>query len=180
MKNGLAIAALLIGALGGYFVGASDHSHDEETHGAHMEESGHMTHELRDVEGEVPEIDLTILGDANNGFDAQVIVSNFVFAPQNVNGEDVAGEGHAHIYINGEKKSRVYGEWYNIGKLPVGSHEVEIRLSSNDHHELALEGEVIKKNTVIVVREDELAGGEHMHMEEEHHDESEEHSHEEE
>ena len=163
MKNGLALVLFLVGAVGGYFLGASDHRHDEEPHDAHMEEKGHVTHELRDVEGDAPEIDLTISGDAKSGFDAQITVSNFVFAPGNANGDDVSGQGHAHIYVNGEKKNRVYGEWYHIGKLPVGSNEIEIRLSSNDHHELAVEGEVIKKNTVIVVREDELEDEDHAH-----------------
>ena len=37
-----------------------------------------------------------------------------MFAPENVNQADVDGQGHAHIYVDGEKVSRVYGERFHL------------------------------------------------------------------
>lgn len=155
--NKTALITLILGALGGYLIGA---------HGPALEqpkETGGHAHETRDVTGVVPSVDLVLHDDPAGGYIAQVLVTNFVFAPENVSTEAIDGEGHAHMYVNGEKINRVLGEWYNIGKLGEGEHEISVRLSSNDHFELTTDGELIMDSeTVTVVEKEE--GSEHNHQ----------------
>ena len=56
----------------------------------------------------------------------------------------MAGEGHAHVYVNGTKIARLYGTWMHIGSLPPGDVEVRVALSSNDHKALAVNGQPVQ------------------------------------
>lgn len=47
--------------------------------------------------------------------------------------EHVAGEGHAHLLIDGRKSARLYGTQYDLSSLPAGPHEIEVSLHANDH-----------------------------------------------
>ena len=40
--------------------------------------------------------------------------------------EHVDGEGHTHLYIDGEKITRVYSNWYYLGKLEPGEHTIRV------------------------------------------------------
>lgn len=117
--------------------------HDHSTH----------THDTRDLAGEnnIPSVALVMHEDLKSGWNAQIVLTDFVFAPERASTEHVEGEGHAHIYVDGVKLNRVYGEWYYLGDLPPGEHEVMVQLSSNDHKELVVEGMPIAATTTIVV-----------------------------
>ena len=52
-------------------------------------------------------------------------------------GDHVAGEGHAHVYVDGEKIARLYGPWLHIPSLSPGA-VVEVTLNANDHRPLAI------------------------------------------
>lgn len=151
MKKGVAIFILLIGVVFGYMLGGSGAEKAYEA-----EEAIHTAHEIRNITGDVPEIGLKIHGNNSTGYDAEISFVNFKLTPENASGEGVVGEGHAHIYADGVKINRVYGEWYHLGKFDAGSHEIEVRLSSNDHHELAVDDVYIRTNTIIVVRDSTL------------------------
>ena len=47
--------------------------------------------------------DLEVEPDGKAGFNVRIVPTNFTWAPENVNGDDVAGEGHAHLYLDGEQ-----------------------------------------------------------------------------
>lgn len=51
----------------------------------------------------VPSVDLIIHPDAMQGWNLEVQVTNFTFAPERVNASTLPTEGHAHLFINGEK-----------------------------------------------------------------------------
>lgn len=57
---------------------------------------------------------------------------NFTFTPQKIGGEDAPYEGHAHVFLNGKKKGRLYGAWAHL-TLPKGTHRVKLNLTSNSH-----------------------------------------------
>ena len=61
---------------------------------------------------------------------------NFTFAPQNVDGEPVDGEGHAHLYVDDVKVARVYGEWFHLDSLPEDAQQVYVSLYANNHQPL--------------------------------------------
>jgi hypothetical protein len=158
--------------LGEFAVRAADgtipetESHDEEDghdHGAHV------THELMNVPaGEAPSVMLEVLPDPKSGYNARITFTNFTLAPEHASEEHVPGEGHAHIYIDGEKINRVYGEWYHLADLAPGRHEVSVRLSSNDHKELAVDGEPIMATVMVDVPGPEVPQAGHGHDDDHH------------
>ena len=114
--------------------------------------SGH-SHEPLEISksDQIPTVTLTVLKDPMSGWNAKVVVEHFHFAPGNASQEHVAGEGHGHLYVDGVKINRLYGDWYHLGKLIAGSHTVMVSLSSNDHRDLTHNGQVIADSVSIQV-----------------------------
>lgn len=128
----------------------ADHNHAAD-HGA-MEGHSHEPILLTDS-ATIPSVTLEVLPDAVGGWNVQVITTNFRFAPDHVNQEHILGEGHAHLYVNGEKVARLYGDWYHLDALPVGTHEIRVTLNANNHAELMVAGEIIADTVEITVTE---------------------------
>ncbi len=99
----------------------------------------------------IPTVSLGVHPDAVRGWNLEVKVSNFRFAPEQASREARPGEGHAHLFINGEKITRIYGNWYYLGTLPPGRHEIRVSLSSNDHQDLVYQGQLIEALEIIEV-----------------------------
>ena len=112
-------------------------------------------HPLLDIaEGApVPTVTHLAFPDAMDGFNIQILTENFAFTPAAINGEVEQNEGHAHLYVNGEKIQRVYGNWVHLpaSLLESGANAVTITLNANDHSEWAVDGAVVA-STVIVYR----------------------------
>ena len=85
------------------------------------------------------------------GYNLQVIVDGFEFAPQSASLAHVAGEGHAHVYANGVKLSRLYSEWMHLDALASGDVVIEVSLNTNDHRPLAVNGTPITAKMTITV-----------------------------
>jgi hypothetical protein len=113
---------------------------------------GHV-HETEDVaaEGAPKILDFRVEKDASGGWNVFVVTENFVFAPESVNQPHMAGQGHAHLYINGTKLARLYGPVFHIEALPFGPHDMRIVLTTNDHHDYAIAGRPIEKTIEINV-----------------------------
>ena len=56
----------------------------------------------------------------------------WLIAPERQSGE-VLGEGHAHIYVDGDKLGRLYTDWFHIASLEPGIHEIRVSLNGNNH-----------------------------------------------
>ncbi len=166
MNKGVGLLILLVGAATGYLIGNYDFGAGSGSvgHGEHV-------HDIRNITENIPSVALEVRGDNTKGYDAEISFTNFRLAPESVNDADVPGEGHAHIYIDGKKINRVYSNWYHLGKFEPGSYEVEVRLSANDHHELAVNDEIISATQLIFVQNgsnDMHTDDDHMHDEESH------------
>lgn len=85
-----------------------------------------------------PTLAIEVHKDPASGWNLHVQTSNFRFAPQHASGAHIDGEGHAHVYVNGQKIARIYANWYHIDHLPEGDVLIEVALNSNDHSELAV------------------------------------------
>ena len=91
--------------------------------------------------------------DTVSGVNVQIIPDGLTFAPENVNGEHVDGEGHAHVYVDGVKISRVYTPWLHLDGLEPGEREIRVTLNANSHGVYTWDGEEVATTTHITVPE---------------------------
>ena len=126
-----------------------------DSHGHNLPHGhGHMHGTLVLPEGgPIPRVDLIVRNDPSGGWNLRIITGNFTFAPEGVSRGHVSGEGHAHLYIDGDKITRIYNEWFHVPEewLSPGAHEFRVTLSTNDHREYVYTGSVISDREVIVV-----------------------------
>ncbi len=113
----------------------------------------------------VPTVEIEVFEDAVEGWNLRVGTTDFEIVPENVSTAHIDGEGHMHLYIDGEKASRLYGEWHHIGPLAPGDHEVRVELSANDHSAMAVDGDIIDATDVIVAQEMDGHAMGHDHVE---------------
>jgi hypothetical protein len=101
-------------------------------------------------DGEVT-IEVTVEEDPKSGWNAFVDLSGMALSPENVSGDHVAGEGHLHIYANGQKLGRLYGTATHISALPDGDVEISVVAYTNDHMPYLLDGQPISAGVTITV-----------------------------
>jgi uncharacterized surface protein with fasciclin (FAS1) repeats len=135
----------------------------EMTAGAHTHADGAMHDHSTPLEvsaGPAPVVDLQLIPLNDGSYNVRVQTLNFTFAPQRVDMEPMAGEGHAHLYIDDEKIARIYGEWYHLASLPDDAQMISVALYANNHQPIAVDGvqvtdmvmidDIMKMNPTIV------------------------------
>lgn len=122
----------------------------EEIHGESHMDHMHDQVDVSDVEN-IPAVSLNVSEDSKSGWNLNIQTENFEFDPKNANAEHVNGFGHAHLYINGEKITRLYGEWYYIDQalLKDGENEIMVTLNTNDHKDLIANDESVADVVVV-------------------------------
>jgi len=59
--------------------------------------------------------------DSNKGWNLHLPVKNFTFTPAQVGeSNEQTNQGHVHLYVDGKKHARLYGEWYHLVGLSEG------------------------------------------------------------
>lgn len=76
--------------------------------------------------------------------------SGFRWAPERASGEHRDGEGHAHVYVDGDKLGRLYGPWMHLA-LDAGDHEIRVTLNGNDHRDYLVDGDVVEARGRVTV-----------------------------
>ncbi|OWU86508.1 hypothetical protein ATO6_06830 [Oceanicola sp. 22II-s10i] len=149
------VTGLLLGSVTGalFAPGATvapvEEAHDHSTHGEPHDDDGPLPHAGHDhtamVEATepVPSVDFVATPEPGGGLNLNILLQDFAFAPEQVNGPDAPGAGHAHVYVNGRKMLRAYGPWVHIANLPTGPAEVRVTLNANSHGQLAHDGQPI-------------------------------------
>ncbi len=134
-----------LGILGfaSYSIADKGNNHNHKNH-------SHQPMEITDEQA-VPSVDLVIYKDTKKGWNLEAKVTNFQFAPENVNKSNQPGEGHGHLYINDKKITRIYSSWYYLESLPPGKHKVTISLNANQHNPLVYKGKSIADTEIIEV-----------------------------
>lgn len=128
-----------------------DHAHAPGTPDNHAHDEHEMTHdpiEWHDPDNP-PSVSLNVYDDPKSGWNVRVQTENFDFTPENASAEHRPGEGHAHLYVDGVKLTRLYGEWYHMPDLEPGMHEVSVDLNANDHSPFVIDGENIQDAVMI-------------------------------
>lgn len=100
---------------------------------------------------DAPGLEIALTQDPMTGWNLQVTPQNFRFSPENASTPDVPGEGHAHVYINGQKLARLYGNWMHIDQLPKGAVEVEVSLNANSHSPLLVDNVPVSAAVTVQV-----------------------------
>jgi len=121
----------------------------------HGEPSSHdhaMAEDYGTIESEVPiSISFTTEVDDHGGVDVQITTEGWLWTPDNVDGEHVPGEGHAHIYVDDVKIDRVYGPSYHLEGLEPGERHVRISLNTNSHSELTYDGKAVEATASVTI-----------------------------
>lgn len=160
-------ALLILGAVFVSIVTISLHGYIDQGHSienskeAAMENHSHSPYEYDD-HATLPALQIHLEEDAKSGWNLTLDTTNFTFAPEHVNDLNIPGEGHAHLYVNGEKIARLYSHYYHIDELQQAD-AVRVTLNANDHSEYAHDGQVI--DATVIVEDghdhDEAAGHDH-------------------
>ncbi|MDZ7744858.1 MAG: ZIP family metal transporter [Candidatus Saccharibacteria bacterium] len=156
---GVLVVGLIINIAHDYIDAGHDHGHEEESSTTHMEQSHGEAIEIAD-ESLVPTLELELLDDNKQGYNLHIETTNFTFSGEHVGEEPEIGEGHAHIYVNGEKISRIYTDVVHLPDVHEGD-KVRVTLNAHDHSEFAHDGEIISATTT--------AGDDHSHDAEDDH-----------
>jgi hypothetical protein len=98
---------------------------------------------------EAPKVELVVTEDAKSGYNVKIIATDFTFKPESVNSENILGEGHAHLYVDGVKVGRLYSPYFHYDGDFEGSKTFKVTLNANDHSEYAVDGEVIYSEVVV-------------------------------
>lgn len=163
--QGYRIAAIVIAFSLGYLLHASfganeqvlvQYDHHDEPTAPHdhmdLESEIHMHEKFNIAEGDTaPTIAIKVSKDPKAGYNLQILTTNFTFSPEQASTEHIDGTGHAHLYIDGKKITRVYGEWIHIDDLMPGDHEILVTLNTNDHKDYMINNEQIADSVIISV-----------------------------
>ncbi len=143
----------LVAASNGVTLDGHDHS-DPSAHAGHGSDAAGHDHDtaiaLPDGPN-APSVKIAVFEDPMAGWNLQVMTENFRFAPENASLAHVPGEGHAHVYLNGLKITRLYGGWHHIPALPKGDTKVTVSLNSNDHSALTIGDKFLSASTIVTV-----------------------------
>jgi len=94
----------------------------------------------------------------DGGIHVAINTEGWRWAPVEVNGPNKDGAGHAHIYADGVKLTRVYGNYHYIPALEPGAREIKVSLNSNDHSELTWQGELLESAVSLSVPQMDAMG----------------------
>ena len=127
----VAIVAVIIGGL----IIFMRFDFSDATH-AHSESHSHGELRVIPVDQAAPTIELRATPDATDGYNLHLDVDGFAFSPERTGEQTDAVEGHAHLYVNGTKIGRVYGNWVHLSAkmLEPGKNLIRITLNDNLHH----------------------------------------------
>lgn len=126
--------------------------HNQGSNNTISEEANHRHKNLEIPAGQaVPSVDLIVHPDAVKGINLEVKVANFRFAPEKINQESKSTEGHAHLYVDGKKMTRLYGSWYYLADLEPGQHKITVTLNANGHENLIHQGRMIEDTEMFSV-----------------------------
>lgn len=135
-----------------FLLADSNHENQHDSHSMSMDKNeDHDHHKTLKISANspIPKIEIIAEKDPVKGWNLHLITTNFKFAPELISQESSPNQGHAHLYINGEKITRIYSNWYYILDLPKGNNEIKITLNTNQHENLVYEGKIIG-NTIFI------------------------------
>jgi hypothetical protein len=165
MSRSLALFAigLIFGGGVGFVLAAGrgspfdSHDHaDPSQHGSNAEMAAHDHSAVTNLpaDSNAPSVAIKMIKDPMAGWNLHVTPQNFRFSPENASTEEILGEGHAHVYINGEKLGRLYANWIHLPSLPDGDVEIKVSLNGNSHSPLMVGGLPVEAKLIVQADDD--------------------------
>lgn len=111
----------------------------------------HHHHSMGSLEfvGDQPALGINVIEDSVSGWNVHLEYSGVNIDPTAGDGKHRDGVGHLHLYANGEKLSRLYGQDAHISELPKGEVELSVGLYNNEHRPYTWNGEQIVATVVV-------------------------------
>lgn len=131
-----------------------------------IQATGPGGHQLRQVPASgAPTVRLRARPDPHGGWNLHLLTTGFQFTPQHVNQQVRPDEGHAHLYIDGEKHTRIYSPWFFLpaSAVPAGRHTLTVTLNANDHTTWAVRGHAISAKAEVAAARGSGHGRNHEH-----------------
>lgn len=97
----------------------------------------------------IPTVTVQVHPDPHKGWNLEIRTTHFTFAPEQLDRPTQWNAGHAHLYLNGQKLTRLYGPWYYLEHLPAGQVQVTVTLNTNHHQDLYHNGQRIEASTSV-------------------------------
>jgi len=172
LKTTIVVAPLFF--LASLLAGSSAHAHEANYPHLHIAQSGHgekghghrmhkpgeagmgmkkgrggMKHSVKMIPADYknpPRVKIRLEKDAHTkgALNLFLDIRNFRFAPEKVNKTSKINEGHAHLYLNGKKLTRLYSAFYFMDRLPKGNLEIRVTLNTNMHEDLSYRGKLVQ------------------------------------
>ncbi len=123
---------------------------EEGSRAADMGMGSHDSASHAPVESETPvSARISAELETGGGVNVHIMTEGWSWSPQGVNLPHKPGEGHAHIYVDGEKVGRVYAPYYHLAGLQPGERHIRVALNTNDHNELTVNGEIVEATATV-------------------------------
>ena len=99
----------------------------------------------------IPSLILHLYPDSMDGYNLFLETSNYRFTPENVDDIILANEGHAHLYLNGQKVARLYSPWRHLPRAMFREdvNRLQVELNANDHSIWGVAGEPIGADVLV-------------------------------
>ncbi len=111
---------------------------------------GSMEHGLAEV-ARPAAVSINARADDHGGVHVGLATEGWRWAPEEVNLENSPNAGHAHIYVDGVKMSRVYGPYHYLPDLEPGQRNVRVNLNDNQHSVMTWQGEPLEASVTVTV-----------------------------
>lgn len=96
-------------------------------------------------------IKASVKKDMMKGHNLFITTKQFTFAPEHASQKHINGEGHAHIYVDGKKLTRLYGDAFYLGDLKQGKRTIKVTLNGNDHGDYVRNGKAVASSVTVTV-----------------------------
>lgn len=103
-------------------------------------------------------ISIRVKADPMKGYNLFLQTRKLAWAPEHASSAHRRGEGHAHLYVDGVKRTRLYGPAFYLGELTPGRHLIRVTLNGNDHRDYVRGARPIAAETTVDVPAPPVAG----------------------
>ncbi len=128
------------------YVGANP-QHESKGHEHHHQKIEVPTHV------NTPQLEMALYPDSLSGYNLHLQSVNYrLEPPENADSKVTSSiNGHAHLFINGKKVSRLYGPYTHINGdlLKTGVNNITVTLNSHDHDTWTVKGEPLTATITI-------------------------------